>query len=109
MSMRFEVKVSRYGDRWLISAPAFGIRKIVDEESAILSEAYRLIARCGTAPGDFEVELIPGGSPEITAVGNDPAGPVNAHGTHRFPRGASVHEIRTGLRRTDEPRVDDGF
>ncbi|MCX0269219.1 hypothetical protein NLM24_00525 [Nocardia zapadnayensis] len=109
MSMRFEVKVSRYGDRWLISAPAFGIRKIVDEESAILSEAYRLIARCGTAPGDFEVELVPGRGPDITAVGNDPAGPVEAHGTHCLPRGASVHEIRTGLRRTNEPMVDDGF
>ncbi|MFQ6227818.1 hypothetical protein [Nocardia sp. NPDC002869] len=109
MSMRFEVKVSRYGDRWLISAPAFGIRKIVDEESAILSEAYRLIARCGTAPGDFEVELIPGGGPDITAVGNDPSGPVEPSGPQRFPRGASVHQIRAGRRRTDEPLVDDDF
>lgn len=107
--MRFEVKVSRYGDRWLISAPAFGIRKIVDEESAILSEAYRLIARCGAAPGDFEVELVPGRGLDITAVGNDPSEPVEAHGPQRFPRGASVHEIRSRLRRTDEPLVDDGF
>jgi hypothetical protein len=107
--MRFEVKVSRYGDRWLISAPAFGVRKIVDEESAIRSEAYRLIARCGTAPGDFEVELVPGGSSEIAAVGNDPVGPVEAHGPHRFRHGASVHDIRAGVRRTDEPLVDDGF
>lgn len=107
--MRFEVKVSRYGDRWLISAPAFGVRKIVDQESAIRSEAYRLIARCGTAPRDFEVELVPGAGAEIAAIGNDPAGPVEAHGPQRFPRGASVHEIRAGVRRTDKPLIDDGF
>ncbi|MEV3961628.1 hypothetical protein AB0M34_12120 [Nocardia sp. NPDC050193] len=109
MSMRFEVKVSRYGDRWLISAPAFGVRKIVDEESAIRSEAYRLIARCGTAPGDFEVELVLGAGPDIAVAGNDACGPGEAHGGRRFPPGASVHEIRAGLRRADEPLVDDGF
>lgn len=107
--MRFEVKVSRYGDQWLISAPAFGVRKIVDDESAIRSEAYRLIARCGTAPGDFEVELVPGGGPDIAAVVDDPPTPVEPHGPGCFPGGASVHEIRTRLRRVDEPLVDDGF
>ncbi len=106
--MRFEVKVSRYGDRWLICAPAFGVRKIVDEESAIRSEAYRLIARCGTAPGDFEVELVPGGGPEVATVGNDASVPGETHGHNHFGRGASVHEIRAGLRRADQPPPDDG-
>ncbi|MET8795675.1 hypothetical protein ABZV91_04320 [Nocardia sp. NPDC004568] len=109
MSMRFEVKVSRYGDRWLISAPAFGVRKIVDEESAIRSEAYRLIARCGTAPGDFEVELVLDASPDIAVVGGGTSEPGEVHGPRRFPRGAAVHELRAGLRRADEPLVDDGF
>ncbi|WP_157107436.1 hypothetical protein [Nocardia grenadensis] len=109
MSMRFEVKVSRYEDRWLISAPAFGVRKIVDDESAIRSEAYRLIARCGTAPGDFEVELVVGAGPDIAVMGSDTSAAGEVHGRSLFPRDASVHEIRAGLRRADEPLVDDGF
>ena len=105
--MRFEVKVSRYGDRWLISAPAFGVRKIVDEESAIRSEAYRMIARCGTAPSDFEVELVPGAGLGAADHGNDRPTPVEAYGSGHFPRVASVSELRPG--RVDKALSDDGF
>lgn len=56
--MRFEVKVSRYGDRWLISAPAFGVANIVAEETALRDEAHRMISQCGAAPARFEIELV---------------------------------------------------
>ncbi|MGW1742485.1 hypothetical protein ACWCPQ_27180 [Nocardia sp. NPDC001965] len=108
--MRFEVKVSSYGDRWLISAPAFGVRKIVDDESAIPKEAYRMIARCGTAPAVFEIDLVPGGSrPDSSPLGSDRPAPLEVDGHSRFPRGASVSELRAGTRRADDPIVDDGF
>ncbi|GGL32698.1 hypothetical protein GCM10011588_54390 [Nocardia jinanensis] len=103
--MRFEVKVSSYGGRWLISAPAFGVRKIVEDESAVRQEAYRMIARCGTAPAVFEIDLVPGVPPPE----NDRPAPVEVHGQGRSPRWASVTELRAGRRSTDEPAIDDGF
>ncbi|WP_328391526.1 hypothetical protein [Nocardia sp. NBC_00416] len=56
--MLFEVKVSRYGSQWLLSAPAFGLRRIVTDEKTIRQEAYRMIAQCGAAPDSFQVELV---------------------------------------------------
>ncbi|MGW5384178.1 hypothetical protein [Nocardia sp. NPDC003963] len=105
MSMRFEVKVSSYGDRWLLSAPAFGVRKIVEDESAIRTEAHRMIARCGTAPAVFEIDLVPGGPPP----GNAGPTPVEVHGQGLFPRGASLSELRAAGRGVDESPIDDGF
>ncbi|NUS91943.1 MAG: hypothetical protein HOQ36_05930 [Nocardia sp.] len=107
--MRFEVKVSSYGDRWLISAPAFGVRKIVDDESAIRKEAYRMIARCGTAPAAFEIDLVPGGGADSPPPGSGRPAPLEVDGHSRFPRGASVHELRAGRRHAGDPIVDDGF
>lgn len=102
--MRFEVKVTSYGGQWLISAPAFGVRKIVEDESAIRKEAYRMIARCGTAPAVFEIDLVTSAPPE-----NDRPVPVDTLGPGHFPQGASVFELRARRRDVDEPPTDDGF
>ncbi|MEU4313077.1 hypothetical protein [Nocardia sp. NPDC024068] len=56
--MRFEVRVSCDGARWLITAPAFGVTRIVLDEQAIRKEAILMIAECGTAPKVFEVDLV---------------------------------------------------
>lgn len=109
VKMRFEVKVSGYGGRWLISAPAFGVRKIVDDESAIQKEAYRMIARCGTAPAVFEIELVPGADTDPSPPVTDRLGPVETDGHGPTYRSASISDIRAGTRRIDEPLVDDGF
>lgn len=71
--MRFEVKVSRYGDQWLVSAPAFGVAGLVETESALRDTAHRMIAQCGSAPAGFEIELVPG---EVFDDDRDPGLPV---------------------------------
>lgn len=99
--MRFEVKVSGYGGRWLLSAPAFGVRKIVDDESAIRDEAHRMIARCGTAPTVFEIELVPGEGLDTSPPADDrpPAGEIHGHGRfpgeRRYPNSASERAVPT--------------
>lgn len=55
--MLFSVKVSCYGSRWLLYAPAFGVSRLVEHKSDIRKTARDMIARCGAAPSKFEVEL----------------------------------------------------
>ncbi|MEU4315418.1 hypothetical protein [Nocardia sp. NPDC024068] len=55
--MLFSVQVSCFGTQWLIYAPAFGVQRIVADKKSIRSEAREMIARCGAAPREFEVEL----------------------------------------------------
>ncbi|MGW0179890.1 hypothetical protein [Nocardia sp. NPDC003345] len=62
--MRFEVRVSCDGARWLITAPAFGVTRIVLDEQEIRKEAIRMIAECGTAPAVFEIDLVNVPAPE---------------------------------------------
>lgn len=55
--MRFLVRVSCYGAEWLVYAPAFGVSRIVSDKQRIRDEAHRMIAQCGAAPAEFDVEL----------------------------------------------------
>lgn len=55
--MRFIVRVSCYGSKWLVYVPAFGVSRIVFDKSAIRAEAREAIAQCGAAPEEFEIDL----------------------------------------------------
>ncbi len=55
--MRFIVKVSCYGSKWLIYVPAFGVTRVVADKAAIRAEARDAIARCGAAPKEFDIDL----------------------------------------------------
>lgn len=58
--MRFLVRVSCYGSQWLVSVPAFGVTRIVTDKRAIRAEARKMIAGCGAAPAEFEIDLVLG-------------------------------------------------
>ncbi|MGW5385063.1 hypothetical protein [Nocardia sp. NPDC003963] len=55
--MSFVVEVSCRDDRWLLHAPAFGVSRFVNDEESIREGAHTMIAQCGAAPRDFEIEL----------------------------------------------------
>ena len=58
--MRYLVQVCPYGDsedKWIVTAPAFGVHCIVDTEDKIEAVARKMIARCGAAAREFEITL----------------------------------------------------
>lgn len=56
--MNFLARVTEYDqDRYKIHVPAFGVAVIVDRTADLNREARRIIARCGSAPGVFNVDL----------------------------------------------------
>ncbi len=55
--MRFLVRVSCYGSRWLVDVPAFGIRAVVNDKREIEDTARSLIKLCGAAPAEFDIDL----------------------------------------------------
>ncbi len=55
--MLFSVKVSCCGSQWYLYAPAFGVSRFVSDKERIREEAHDMIAKCGAAPSNFEVDL----------------------------------------------------
>lgn len=55
--MRYLVKVHRYGTRWLVQVPAFGVSGVINDRHQVSEMAQKLIAACGGAPARFDVEL----------------------------------------------------
>ncbi|MGW0182522.1 hypothetical protein [Nocardia sp. NPDC003345] len=53
----FEVRVTRYGDSFVIGVPAFGVSRFVDEMDQLDAHARNLIAGCGAAPAEFDIEI----------------------------------------------------
>lgn len=55
--MLFSVTVSCYGSQWYLYAPAFGVSRFVTDKDRIREEAHNMIAKCGAAPSEFDIEL----------------------------------------------------
>lgn len=55
--MRYLVTVSCAGKHFLIRVPAFGLVGYVSEKKTIRDEARRMIARCGAAAEEFDIDL----------------------------------------------------
>ncbi|MGW1740515.1 hypothetical protein ACWCPQ_17085 [Nocardia sp. NPDC001965] len=83
--MSFVVEVSCRDSRWLLRAPAFGVSRFVDNVESIREGAHTMIAQCGSAPKDFDIELefgsprddtdarnLPANSPALSAAPTDP-------------------------------------
>lgn len=55
--MVFSVEVSCCGSQWYLYAPAFGVSRFVSDKGRIREEAHAMIARCGAAPSEFDIDL----------------------------------------------------
>ncbi|GGL38730.1 hypothetical protein [Nocardia jinanensis] len=55
--MLFTVEVSCCGSQWYLYAPAFGVSRFVSDKERIREEARAMIAKCGAAPSEFEIDL----------------------------------------------------
>lgn len=55
--MAFAVEVSCCGSQWYLYAPAFGVSRFVSDKKRIREEAHAMIAKCGAAPSQFDIDL----------------------------------------------------
>jgi hypothetical protein len=107
--MSFIVEVSCRDSRWLLRAPAFGVSRFVDNEESIREGAHTMIAQCGSAPKDFDIELefggpraetdtrnLPATSPTLSAVPTDPTARMAYMGRADFT--TSRAQASTGVR-----------